>query len=61
MRSGRLDSCKAVALTVKTYHSRNQAAAGQLRFFSGDLRGFKRIRNHAALRQTKKQGTKWMN
>jgi len=38
MRSGRLDSCKAVALTVKTYHSRNQAAAGQLRFFSGDLR-----------------------
>ncbi len=44
-RQGRSTWCKAVALTVKAYHSRKSTAAGGLRFFSGGLRGSKRIRN----------------
>jgi len=32
-RQGRSTWCKAVALTVKAYHSRKSAAAGGLRFF----------------------------
>jgi hypothetical protein len=34
---GRSPWRKAVALTYKSYHSRKPAAAGRLRFFSGDL------------------------
>jgi hypothetical protein len=38
IRHGRPTWRKAVALTIKAYHSANLPAAGRLRFFSGDLR-----------------------